>query len=103
MQLETKKLLDDIRRASELIAQFCVGRKIEDYIDDALLRSAVERQFEIIGESLNRFEERSGHSRADHGLSTDHYLSQRPYSRVRRRRRQRGLGYRPSQSAEAPS
>ncbi len=52
MRLKAKKYLYDIQQAADLVAEFTAGRRFEDYQRDAMLRSAVERQFEIIGEAL---------------------------------------------------
>ena len=51
---EAKKYLYDIAEAAKHIAQFTAGRTYEEYHADPMLRSAVERQFEIIGEALNQ-------------------------------------------------
>lgn len=54
MQLESKKLLYDIQQAAESVSSFVSGKSYRDYESDALLRSGVERQFEIMGEAINR-------------------------------------------------
>ncbi|HKI86877.1 MAG TPA: HepT-like ribonuclease domain-containing protein [Thermoanaerobaculia bacterium] len=54
MRLEAKKYLFDIQRALQLLRQFSAGGTYEQYTADALLRSAVERQFEVIGEALGQ-------------------------------------------------
>ena len=48
MRLETSKCLYDMRRAAALLREFTGGKTFADYQGDAMLRSAVERQFEII-------------------------------------------------------
>lgn len=54
MRLETRKYLDDMRRAANVLEEFTAGRSFEQYREDAMLRAAVERQFEIIGEAMAR-------------------------------------------------
>ncbi|ETX00587.1 MAG: hypothetical protein ETSY1_10705 [Candidatus Entotheonella factor] len=46
--------LHDIREAAGAIFRFASGKTFEDYEQDELLRSGIERKFEIIGEALNR-------------------------------------------------
>ena len=50
------KLLADILTGADAITSFCLPRTQEDLLNDLQLRSAVERQFEIIGEALRRLE-----------------------------------------------
>lgn len=56
--LEAKKFLYDIAEAADYISQFTAGRTYEEYHTNPMLRSAVERQFEIIGEALNQLLQR---------------------------------------------
>jgi uncharacterized protein with HEPN domain len=52
MQRDQKAYLWDILNSIDLIRQFVGSRNLADYSQDPMLRSAVERQFEIIGEAL---------------------------------------------------
>jgi uncharacterized protein with HEPN domain len=52
MRLEAKKYLFDIQRAAALIAEFTSGLSLEEYQRRPMVRAAVEREFEIIGEAL---------------------------------------------------
>lgn len=46
--------LHDVVAAAEAIHSFITGRSFRDYQRDLMLRSAVERQFEILGEAMTR-------------------------------------------------
>jgi uncharacterized protein with HEPN domain len=49
---EAAALVWDAQRAAERIARFSEGKTYTDYLSDDMLRSAIERQFEIIGEAF---------------------------------------------------
>lgn len=46
--------LQDMLSAAEAVIRFVEGKTLEDYTADLLLRSAVERQIEIIGEAARK-------------------------------------------------
>ena len=52
MRPEARKYLWDASQAVDRITRFVAGKTFQSYQADELLRSAVERQFEIIGEAL---------------------------------------------------
>ena len=54
MQPDAPALIWDAHRAARLVREFITGRGAVEYESDAMLRSAVERQFEIVGEALNK-------------------------------------------------
>lgn len=54
MRPESRKLLWDALQAAEKISRFTKGESFDDYELEEVLRSAVERQFEIIGEALDQ-------------------------------------------------
>ncbi len=58
MQPEAPKLLEDVRDAAAFIRAVTTGKTLDDYLADRLLRQGVERNFELIGEALNRLGKR---------------------------------------------
>ncbi len=57
MDLEIKKYLFDIQESIDSIDKYLGGnRDFDAYIADKMLRRAVEREFEIIGEAMGRIE-----------------------------------------------
>ena len=59
MEAERLKYLSDVRDAVSAILKFVKDKTYEDYREDDLLISGVERKFEIIGEALNRIKRNS--------------------------------------------
>lgn len=58
MKPEAQKYLYDIWRAVELLTDFTAGKTFADYQGDPMLRAAVERQFEVIGEATAQLAKR---------------------------------------------
>jgi uncharacterized protein with HEPN domain len=58
MQHDPRKYLWDAREAADAILVFTRGKSWEDFQQEVMLRSAVERQFEIIGEALSQLSRR---------------------------------------------
>ncbi|TSD97211.1 DUF86 domain-containing protein [Skermania sp. ID1734] len=58
MQPDARTYLWDAVEATHRIERFSFERTYEDYETDELLRSAVERQFEVVGEALNQLSKR---------------------------------------------
>jgi uncharacterized protein with HEPN domain len=56
MSIELKQRLHDAIEACRAIQSFTGGVTYEHYADNLLLRSGVERQFEILGEALGKAE-----------------------------------------------
>jgi uncharacterized protein with HEPN domain len=54
MQRDAKAFLWDIANAASSIQSFTTGKDLDAYLQDELLRSAVERKFGIIGEALSQ-------------------------------------------------
>jgi uncharacterized protein with HEPN domain len=54
MERKSPKLLRDICDAATFIRQVTANKTLDDYRSDRLLRQAVERNFEIIGEAVGR-------------------------------------------------
>ena len=54
MQPESAKWLEDIRDCASFILEMTRGKSVSALASDRMLRQAVERNFEIIGEALNR-------------------------------------------------
>lgn len=59
MPPDTTAFLVDMQHAAAGIVLFTMGKSLDDYRGDRMLRSAVERQFEIIGEALTRLRAKS--------------------------------------------
>lgn len=54
MVRDSRAFLWDVQAAANAIDEFTRRRTIDAYLGDLMLRSAVERQFEIIGEALGQ-------------------------------------------------
>lgn len=56
MHPRAPKLLEDIRSAADFVKSATDGLTLQQFKQDRLLRQAVERNFEIIGEAMRRLE-----------------------------------------------
>lgn len=54
MRPEARKHLWDAREAGAAAREFARDRTLDDYLGNEMLRAAIERKLEIVGEALNR-------------------------------------------------
>jgi uncharacterized protein with HEPN domain len=63
MQRDAKAYLWDIANAAAGIRAFTASKKLDDYLQDEMLRAAVERKFGIVGEALSQLLQHFPHYR----------------------------------------
>ena len=61
MRRDPKCFLRDIQQSAEAILEFVCGKSFEDYEEQRMLRSAVERESAKIGEATNRLSHQAEH------------------------------------------
>lgn len=61
MARDLRAYLIDVLEACDHLASFAAGRTLQEYERDVMLRSAVERQFEIVGEALRAATKQAPH------------------------------------------
>ena len=54
MRPEVRKFLFDVSLSAKLIQRFTDGKTFVEYSEDEMLRSAVERQFQVLGEAISQ-------------------------------------------------
>ncbi|HSZ58234.1 MAG TPA: HepT-like ribonuclease domain-containing protein [Tepidisphaeraceae bacterium] len=54
MPPESRTLLEDMRKAADVIADFVTNKSRDDLVQDKLLRAGIYYEFVIIGEALSR-------------------------------------------------
>lgn len=77
--------LADMLSAAEAVMSFVVGRTLEEYEANLLLRSAVERQIEIIGEAARLVSEafRSAHPEIQwRGITAQRHVLAHEYGEI---------------------
>ena len=87
MQHKAPKLLEDIRDSATFILEAVASLTLETYARDRIRRQAVERNFEIIGEALNRLSRVDPPSLSpNRPCATNYFIPQHSYSWLRRGR-----------------
>jgi len=99
MLREAKAYLWDIANAAASIHAFTAGKDLNDYLNDEMLRAAVERKFGIVGEALSIAAQLSALSRQNHARWRYRRLSQPDCSRLRNSTGRHRLGDSPGLSA----
>jgi uncharacterized protein with HEPN domain len=62
MHPRAPKLLEDIRSAADVVQTVTDGVALQEFKQNRMLRQAVERNFEIIGEAMRRLEKDDPHT-----------------------------------------
>lgn len=101
MKTDTKTLLFDVISACHSVEQFTAGQSFEKYDASDILRSAVERKLEIIGEALSRLraEDPETFGRIQGAPAVG--VAKPDHSRLQRRQQPDCVGYRRERTAEA--
>ena len=58
MKRDPRAFLSDVIEAGNAIQQAVAGINLDDYCNNRLIRSSIEREFTIIGEALNQLSQR---------------------------------------------